>query len=77
MKTNMMRMELTEMASDDNHIGENGDDDSEDNDVDGDDDVDGFFWHPTVKSSRCYLTESLNWSTYVAKVSDKQFYIKI
>ena len=29
------------MASDDNHIGESGDDDAEDNDVDGDDDVDG------------------------------------
>ena len=49
MKTNMMRMELTEMASDDNHIGENGADDSEDNDVDVDDDVNGlFFWHPAV-----------------------------
>ena len=45
MKTNMMKMELTEMASDDNHIGESGDDDSEDNDFD------GLFWHPTVKSS--------------------------
>ena len=29
------------MASDDNHIGESGDDDAEDNDVDGHDDVDG------------------------------------
>ena len=46
MKTNMMRMELTEMASDDNHIGENGDDDSEDNDFDGDDDVDGLILAP-------------------------------
>ena len=46
MKTNMMRMELTEMASDDNHIGENDDDDSEDNDVDGDDDVDGLILAP-------------------------------
>ena len=46
MKTNMMRMELTEMASDDNHIGENGDDDSADNDVDGDDDVDGLILAP-------------------------------
>ena len=47
MKTNMMRrMELTEMASDDNHIGENGDDDSEDNDVDADDDVDGLILVP-------------------------------
>ena len=37
-------MELTEMASDDNHIGENGGDDSEDNDVDVDDDVNGLFF---------------------------------
>ena len=58
MKTNMMRMELTEMASDDNHIGENGDDDSEDNDVDGDDDADGLFLHPTVRNSLFYLSES-------------------
>ena len=30
------------MVSDDNHIGESGDDDAGDNDVDGDDDVDGL-----------------------------------